>query len=139
MTRLGVLGHPVAHSRSPELHAQFARQVGLEIDYQKLDVAPGHFATEVIRLQAEKWVGCNVTVPFKPDAHDVCTTRSREAEVAGVVNTLVFHDNGAVEGHNTDGPGLVADMTTHRLGPRSRAVADSGRRWGDPRGAGRVT
>ena len=114
MTRLGVLGHPVAHSRSPELHAQFARQVGLEIDYQKLDVAPGHFATEVIRLQAEKWVGCNVTVPFKPDAHDVCTTRSREAEVAGVVNTLVFHDNGAVEGHNTDGPGLVADMTTHQ-------------------------
>ena len=45
MIRLGVLGHPVAHSRSPELHAQFARQVGLEIDYQKLDVAPGHFAS----------------------------------------------------------------------------------------------
>ena len=111
--RLGVLGHPVAHSRSPELHAQFASQVGLEIEYQKLDVAPGHFASEVTRLQAEKWVGCNVTVPFKPDAYDVCTTRSREAEVAGVVNTLVFHDNGAVEGHNTDGPGLVADMTTH--------------------------
>ena len=51
---------------------------------------------------------------FKPDAHDVCTTLSREAEVAGVVNTLVFHDTGAIEGHNTDGPGLVVDMTTHQ-------------------------
>ena len=111
--RLGVLGHPVAHSRSPELHAQFASQVGLEIDYQKLDVAPGYFAAEIARLQAEKWVGCNVTVPFKSDAYDVCTARSPEVEMAGVVNTLVFHDNGAVEGHNTDGPGLVADMTTH--------------------------
>ena len=114
MIQLGVLGHPVAHSRSPELHAQFARQVGLEIDYQKLDVAPGHFASEVTRLQAEKWIGCNVTVPFKPDAHDVCTTLSREAEVTGVVNTLVFHDTGAIEGHNTDGRGLVVDMTTHQ-------------------------
>ena len=50
-------------------------------------------------------------VPFKSDAYDVCTARSPDAEMAGVVNTLVFHDNGAVEGHNTDGPGLVADMT----------------------------
>ena len=113
MIGLGVLGHPVAHSRSPELHAQFASQVGLEIEYQKLDVAPGYFAAEIARLQAEKWVGCNVTVPFKSDAYDVCTARSPEVEMTGVVNTLVFHDNGAVEGHNTDGPGLVADMTTH--------------------------
>ena len=89
MIRLGVLGHPVAHSRSPELHARFARQVGLEIEYQKLDVAPGQFVAEVTRLQAEKWLGCNVTVPFKPNAHDVCTTLSREAEMAVVVNNEV--------------------------------------------------
>ena len=114
MTRLGVLGHPVAHSRSPELHAQFATQVGLEIDYQKLDVAPG-ISPRGHKASSREMVGCNVTVPFKP-THMTFVTRSREAEVAGVVNTLVFHDNGAVEGHNTDGPGLVADMTTHQAG-----------------------
>ena len=113
MIRLGVLGHPVAHSRSPELHTQFATQVGLEIDYQKLDVAPGHFSAEVERLHAERWLGCNVTVPFKPDAYDVCSALSREARLARVVNTLVFHEDGAIEGHNTDGPGLVVDMTAH--------------------------
>ena len=113
MNRLGVLGHPVEHSRSPELHFHFAGQFGLSIDYQKLEVLPGTFSEVANRLIQDGWRGCNVTVPYKFDAHDICTARSENAQATGVVNTLSFEPSGVITGHNTDGPGLINDMVHH--------------------------
>lgn len=113
MIRLGVLGHPINHSRSPELHQQFAHQCNRSIDYQKVDVAPGTFEEVIAGLIGAGWRGCNVTVPYKFEAFEVCTERSETAESTGVVNTLVFGSDDNIIGHNTDGPGLLKDIRQH--------------------------
>lgn len=108
--RFVVLGHPIGHSKSPLIHQQFAAQFGEAIDYQALDVDPGTFEEVVHALMAEGFRGCNVTVPYKQEAWQISDERSGRAELAGAVNTLSFHD-GRILGDNTDGIGLLRDLT----------------------------
>ena len=108
--KYAVLGHPVAHSKSPLIHRRFAAQFGLEIDYRAIDVSPGGFAEAVARFRAEGGKGCNVTVPYKQEAWALATRRSGRAEMAGAVNTLRFDEDG-LYGDNTDGIGLLRDIT----------------------------
>lgn len=108
--RLAVIGHPVAHSRSPELHAHFATQTGIAIEYEKIDCEPGDFIDTVNRLRESGYAGVNVTVPFKAEAVAAADTCDAAAELAQAVNTLVFGDDG-VAGYNTDGVGALRDMT----------------------------
>lgn len=107
--RYCVIGNPIAHSKSPLIHAAFAAQTGQLLTYQR-ELAPlNGFETHVQGLIAAGFRGANVTVPFKLDAARIATRLSARAQAAGAVNTLSFVE-GAILGDNTDGPGLVADI-----------------------------
>ncbi len=108
--RYAVLGNPVAHSLSPQIHARFAAATGQAIDYVALELPRDDFAAALRALVRDGLAGANVTVPFKQEAWALCDTRSDRAEIAGAVNTLVFGDGGAIAGDNTDGIGLVCDL-----------------------------
>ncbi len=108
--RFGVIGHPVAHSLSPEIHAAFGASTGIALDYRHVDAPPDAFVATVRRFADDGGRGLNVTLPFKTEAHALCADRlSARAAAAGAVNTLTFRD-GAIHGDNTDGVGLVADL-----------------------------
>jgi shikimate dehydrogenase len=105
-----VIGNPIAHSKSPDIHPVYARQTGQDLVYERCLAPLDAFAATVQRLVAEGYKGANVTLPFKIEAVQVCTRLEERARAAGAVNTLVFAD-GEIIGDNTDGPGLVADIT----------------------------
>ncbi len=110
--RYAVFGHPIAHSKSPLIHAAFARQTGQDMRYDAILAPLDGFAASVAAFIAAGGRGANVTVPFKEEAFRLAGRLSPRAQRAGAVNTLVF-DNGIL-GDNTDGAGLVADLT-HNL------------------------
>lgn len=112
--RYAVVGNPVAHSRSPEIHARFAEQTGQDLSYERLLAPLGGFARTVDAFRAAGGRGVNVTVPFKLDAFAYATRRSPRAQAAGAVNTLRF-DGDEAYGDNTDGVGMVRDIE-RRLG-----------------------
>jgi shikimate dehydrogenase len=127
--RYAVLGHPVAHSRSPAIHAAFARQTGQALDYGRLEVAPGGFEAAVRAFAADGARGCNVTVPFKFDAFRLAAAAgaalTERARLAQAVNTLRFDgpEPAQWQADNTDGAGLVTDLTAHAgFGFRGRTV-----------------
>ena len=108
--RYCVIGNPVGHSKSPAIHAAFALQTGQDILYERCLAPLDGFAASVAALIAAGYKGANVTVPFKLDAAAIATTLSARAQAAGAVNTLSFA-GGRIEGDNTDGAGLVNDIT----------------------------
>lgn len=116
-----VMGNPVAHSLSPSIHAEFARQTGQRLVYTAIQVDEGGFEQAAGNFRAAGGKGINVTVPFKRVAWSWVDRRSARAERAGAVNTILFRDD-AVYGDNTDGVGMVRDITIN-LG-----VAIAGRR-----------
>ena len=121
--RFAVLGNPVGHSKSPRIHALFAEQTGQVLSYEAILAAPAHFATAAGRFRDQGGLGLNVTVPFKEDAWRWVDVRSKRAERAGAVNTIVFQPDGVTLGDNTDGIGLVADlMRNHGVGIRGRRI-----------------
>jgi len=114
--RYCVLGNPVAHSRSPAIHAAFARQCAEDISYQAILAPLDDFAGSVRDFVAAGGKGANVTVPFKEEAFRLCDQLSERAATAGAVNTLTFAA-GSILGDNTDGAGLVRDIATNLVFP----------------------
>lgn len=112
--RYAVIGHPVDHSKSPEIHAAFAHQTGQNLIYERLPAAPGAFKTTAAAFFADGGAGLNVTLPFKGDAAAYANRLTDRARRAGAVNTLARGDDGTLLGDNTDGIGLVRDLE-HRL------------------------
>ncbi len=104
-----VMGNPVAHSQSPFIHAEFARELGHDIVYTRRHVEAGGFREALLAFRAEGGRGANVTVPFKEEAFRECTRVSERAGRAGAVNTLGFEGE-SIWGDNTDGAGLVRDL-----------------------------
>jgi shikimate dehydrogenase len=104
-----VFGNPIAHSKSPRIHAEFARQTGQDMRYTARLAPLDGFAGALRDFHAEGGRGANVTVPFKEQAHALAARHSPRAEAAGAVNTLIL-ENGAWTGDNTDGIGLVRDV-----------------------------
>lgn len=119
--RYAVVGNPIGHSRSPQIHAWFAEQTVQDIDYRAELLEPGRFAVGVDALRADGVCGLNVTVPFKEDAYRYAERLSQRAEHAGAVNTLIFGQQGC-RGDNTDGVGLVRDLANLRLSLRDRRL-----------------
>jgi shikimate dehydrogenase len=114
--RYGVIGHPVAHSRSPLIHTVFARQTGQRLTYELIDAAPVGFETAVRGFGAAGGKGLNVTVPHKEAAFALCDVRSAAAQAAGAVNTLSLV-GGKLHGDNTDGVGFIRDVTVNQRQP----------------------
>ena len=109
--RYAVIGHPVAHSKSPWIHAEFARQTRQNLDYVRIEAPLDGFERTVDEFRAAGGRGANVTLPFKELAFLYCRDAvSERARVAGAVNTLLFEKSG-VQGDNTDGVGLLRDLT----------------------------
>lgn len=107
--RYCVFGNPIAHSKSPDIHAAFALQTGQHLVYERRLAPLDGFAGAVRQFIAEGGCGANVTVPFKLDACALATQLTPRAQAAGAVNTLVF-DGATILGDNTDGAGLVRDI-----------------------------
>ncbi|OBV37501.1 shikimate dehydrogenase [Janthinobacterium psychrotolerans] len=116
-----VFGNPIAHSKSPAIHAAFAGQTGEAIVYERRLAPLDGFALAARGFAAEGGKGANVTVPFKLDACALATELTPRAKAAGAVNTLRF-DGEEILGDNTDGAGLVADIL------RNAGVAIRGKR-----------
>ncbi len=108
--RYAVFGNPIAHSKSPFIHARFAEQTGQLLEYTAQLVEAGEFEQAVARFAKNNGKGLNITVPFKQDAWRLATKRSARAERAGAVNTLVINGPEDYYGDNTDGIGLVRDL-----------------------------
>jgi shikimate dehydrogenase len=111
--RYAVVGNPIAHSKSPLIHAAFAKQTNQEMSYERILAPLDGFDAMIKELIAQRYKGVNVTVPFKFEAFNLCDTLTDRAQAAGAVNTLTFKDN-QINGDNTDGTGLVRDIT-HNL------------------------
>jgi shikimate dehydrogenase len=118
--RYAVIGNPVAHSKSPWIHAEFARATGQDIDYGRIEAPLDGFVETVERWCSEGGKGLNVTLPFKHEAFRFCERVSARARLAQAVNTMVL-DQGF--GDNTDGVGLVRDLSQNlRLEPKGKSV-----------------
>ncbi|HVC30822.1 MAG TPA: shikimate dehydrogenase [Steroidobacteraceae bacterium] len=110
----GLVGHPVAHSLSPFIHAMFARQMGQAMSYRLFDFAPEELDERITAFFAQGGRGLNITLPYKVTAAaraDELTTRARHA---GAVNTLALREDGSILGDNTDGVGLTQDLCVNQ-------------------------
>ncbi|MCS6944532.1 MAG: shikimate dehydrogenase [Sutterellaceae bacterium] len=108
--RYAVVGHPVAHSWSPEIHLLFARQTHQNITYEKLEAPLDGFQEFALGLREAGYRGLNVTIPFKIDAAKLADDLTPRARAASAVNTLKF-ERDRILGDNTDGIGFVRDVT----------------------------
>ena len=128
MIRLAVFGQPVSHSLSPRIHAAFAAQCGLDVDYQAIEATPETFPQRVADFADRDARGCNVTVPFKHAAWRLAAQSSEAASLAEAANTLIFSATGWFA-DNTDGGGLVNDLTRNadcRTGGRRLCLLGAG-------------
>ena len=107
--RYAVFGNPIAHSKSPLIHAEFARNTGEDLCYEAILAPLDGFKAAIEEFRAAGGRGANVTVPFKQEAFALCDELTPRARAAGAVNTLSFTADG-IHGDNTDGAGLVADI-----------------------------
>lgn len=108
-----VMGNPINHSKSPQIHRAFAQETAQNIEYNAIHVDVGGFAQAVSHFQGHGGKGLNVTVPFKLEAWKLADTLSERAQRAGAVNTLILEKDGHIQGDNTDGIGLVSDIMEH--------------------------
>lgn len=109
VARYGVVGNPVAHSKSPEIHQLFARQTRQPISYERLEAPIDGFEEFALGLRDAGYLGLNVTIPFKIDAAKMADDLTPRARLASAVNTLKF-DGDTILGDNTDGIGFVRDI-----------------------------
>lgn len=110
-----VIGNPIAHSKSPFIHQNFAKESHQLLSYDKALVEIDEFESFIHAFQKEGGKGCNITVPFKERAYVLSQKLSPRAKAAGAVNTLIFNDDGSIIGDNTDGQGLVEDLLTNNV------------------------
>ncbi len=113
MDRYAVMGNPIGHSLSPRIHKAFADETNQLLDYSAMLVGEGEFPLAVSRFFAEGGKGLNVTLPFKQEAWALSDELSSEAKLAGAVNTLFQNKDGKLQGHNTDGIGLIRDIKSN--------------------------
>ena len=128
LDRYAVIGNPVAHSKSPAIHAAFAEQTRQDMTYERRLAPLDGFRASVARFAAEGGMGLNVTIPFKREAFGVATAITERARLAGAVNTL-RRSGDAWHADNTDGVGLVRDLVANlgvELGGRAVAILGAG-------------
>ncbi|MFP3976727.1 shikimate dehydrogenase [Marinobacter sp. KMM 10035] len=108
-----VVGHPINHSKSPRIHSLFAKQTSEPVEYTAIQAPLDGFADTVRQFFEGGGMGLNVTVPFKEQAWELADQRAARAEKAGAANTLYQNSEGQLVADNTDGQGLVQDLTVN--------------------------
>ena len=108
--RYALMGHPVSHSWSPFIHGMFAKQLGHQLQYRLIDVAPERFRAQALRFFLDGGHGLNVTIPHKQAAAELVNELAPRAQRAGAVNTIALRGPNQLYGDNTDGVGLLADL-----------------------------
>jgi shikimate dehydrogenase len=127
MPRLGVIGWPVAHSRSPAIHNAALAALGMHAwRYQRLPIPPELFEETVRALGASGFLGANVTIPHKRAALAVADEASHAARGIGAANTLTFIPGGAIAAENTDAPGLISALDCSVAGMRAQVLGAGG-------------
>ncbi|MBF5002892.1 shikimate dehydrogenase [Diaphorobacter caeni] len=116
-----VMGNPITHSRSPWIHTRFAELTNEPVAYTRQHVELDSFQQAIKDFAAQGGKGCNITVPFKLEAAELATQKSERVTLAGAANTLTIHADGTISADNTDGLGIVADIT------RNAGVSITGR------------
>lgn len=117
LIRLALFGQPIKASLSPKIHRLFAAQFDLDIEFQRIETAADGFSDALESFRLAGGYGCNVTLPIKREAWQLATGSTDEVKQAQAANTLVCQPDGGWFAHNTDGPGLVADLTrNHDVG-----------------------
>jgi shikimate dehydrogenase len=111
MDRYAVIGHPITHSLSPQIHTLFAKQTSEELQYEGIELPVTSFETRIWQLFKEGYCGFNVTMPFKSDAFDFVDEMTERAKRARAINTLKKMPDGRIFGDTTDGVGLISDLT----------------------------
>lgn len=109
----GVIGHPIAHSRSPALHGYWLRRYGIKGHYIPMDIAPADLAEALRVLPKVGFVGLNVTIPHKEAALALADIVTDRAALIGAANTLIFRKDGKIHADNTDGAGFMANLRQH--------------------------
>lgn len=122
VARYAVFGQPIAHSLSPQIHAAFAAQLGIAIDYRAIETGIDTLPDALAAFAAEGGRGANLTLPLKQAALALCASLSTNAQRCGSVNTLA-RQGGGWRGDSTDGEGLIRDLRTHHdADPRGRRI-----------------
>ncbi len=114
MNKYAVIGNPIEHSKSPQIHSAFARQEGYQIQYDRILAENTNFKERVDQFVDSGGLGLNVTVPFKILAYELCDQLTHYAQSAKAVNTISFNERSGWQGHNTDGIGLLRDLTDNK-------------------------
>ncbi len=123
VSRYAVFGHPIAHSLSPRLHALFAAQTGIALEYTAIDATPEMFADALRTFFAQGGRGANVTLPHKAAAFAFADVQTATAQRLGVANVLTRLPDGRIEADSNDGAGMLADMRGHcGIDPRGSEV-----------------
>ena len=110
VSNYAVFGDPIKHSKSPQIHSLFAKQIGITLNYQAIEVPAENFREYVKSFSSQGGNGLNITVPFKEEACSICTTLTQRAERSGSVNTIRFDEQLNILGDTTDGQGLINDL-----------------------------
>jgi shikimate dehydrogenase len=126
VTRLGVCGWPVAHSRSPQMHNAALAVLGLDWRYQRLPLPPALFAEAVSALPALGFRGVNATIPHKEAALALADSASESARAIGAANTLTFEPDGAIHADNTDASGFLAALPRSAYGKTALVLGAGG-------------
>ncbi|MBY0377257.1 MAG: shikimate dehydrogenase [Gammaproteobacteria bacterium] len=111
--KLTVIGNPIAHSKSPWIHAEFAKQNDLDVFYDKTESPLDGFKATVLNLQANGYNGANVTAPFKEEAYQLSDSTSERAKIARAANILKFLPDRSMYADNADGAGFITDIQTN--------------------------
>ena len=119
--KFAVLGHPIAHSLSPQIHLLFAKEFAIDLEYKKFDINPDNFFENVKRLETEGYQGLNITLPLKNAAFDICDQLSERSSLCRSVNTITFLDNNII-GDSTDGRGLINDLSNKKINTKGKNI-----------------
>jgi len=123
MDQYAVIGHPIKHSLSPQIHTAFAKQTEQDLTYSTIDAEPDQFKAAIQQFRDAGGRGLNVTLPFKEDAFQLANAHSDLATHCEAANTLAFKEDGVIYADNTDGTGLIQDLTNnHHVSLRQKHI-----------------
>jgi len=119
--KFAVLGHPISHSLSPQIHLLFAKEFAIDLEYKKFDINSDNFFENVKRLKIEGYRGLNITLPLKTSAFEICDQLSERSSLCKSVNTITFSDN-IIIGDSTDGRGLINDLSYKEINIKGKNI-----------------